>query len=66
MNTKKEIVKFLEELLQGVEGKLKNYHLQGADKETHILHDSFSFTEGQDYEIHYIVDTLTRDRRKKI
>ena len=87
MNTKKEIVKFLEELAKGVQAKRDNlekkidkrtkevnncrYHLCSED---HTLTDtiiksfkeSLEHVEGQLYEINYILETITRDSRKKL
>lgn len=81
MNTKKEIVKFLEELAIGVQDKLKHERekiedyrkkvLLGMETQKNIgLLNSFTLgaehTEGQLYEINYILSTITRDNRKKI
>lgn len=69
-NTKKEIVKFIEELSIGVHNKrdaeraqlqLAKGRLVERDLELSLEH-----TKGQLYEINYILDTITRDRRKNI
>ena len=85
MNTKKEIVKFLEELAIGVQGKCndlerkvehyKSLLLEGSvtkeesQKNMDLLQtfrSSLDYTEGQLYEINYILETIKRDKRKKV
>ncbi|MDO8640993.1 MAG: hypothetical protein Q7R33_05565 [Nitrosarchaeum sp.] len=64
MNTKKEIVKFLEELAVGVQEK-EELTKRLLDEGNKILNDSYWHTKGQLYEINYILSTITRDQRKK-
>lgn len=71
MNTKKEIVAFLEELARGVQGKRDGLAKKlNAQIKYSALHEDFTkmyeYTEGQLYEINYILGELTRDKRKKI
>ena len=74
MNTKKEIVKFLEELAIGVQRKRDNYELRITPEKqakNHVetnkfLTSQFHYTDGQLYEINYMLETIKRDRRKKL
>ena len=69
MNTKKEIVKFLEVMIialqgkrEGIEQKIKDL----GDKDLLIEYiKTAGHVEGQLYEANYILETITRDRRKK-
>lgn len=75
MNTKKEIISFLEQLLIGVQGKRdsQDKHINEVKKSgehdrcdyLNILKISREHTEGQLYEINYIIENLKRDKRKK-
>lgn len=74
MKTKKEIIKFLEELVIGVQGKRdkelkKCQQLAGSidilsaleDREYwHTWKEMYNYTDGQLYEINYILETITR------
>ena len=78
MNTKKEIVKFLEELAIGVQGKRDHEEKRLKEIAFHNVCDCgndiglleaqaiFEHTKGQLYEINYILSTITRDQRKNI
>ena len=77
MNTKKEIVKFLEELAIGVQGKRDDLEVKMKKRLKVIpfiededvywdFRNALLHTEGQLYEINYILETITRDKRKKV
>lgn len=72
MNTKKEIVSFLETIALSVQGKLdhaKQKQAKYKDSDNQALYMEFTeivnYIEGQLYEINYILGTIMRDRRKK-
>lgn len=84
MNTKKEIVKFLNELAIGVQGKRDNEEAKikkikheiilgrGSREDVRkkfkilrIFELAFEHTEGQLFEINYILDTITRNDKLK-
>ena len=68
MNTKKEIVEFLEEIIIALQGKRDNYERKIGNCPKGIVNHyqmSLEHTKGQLYEANYILETITRDRRKK-
>lgn len=63
MNTKKEIVKLLNEIIIGVQGKRDD--LEKRVVKCPALKECLDYVEGQLYEANYILGTITRDKRKK-
>ena len=71
MNTKKEIVTFLEELAIGVQGRRDDLanKMNNENKYSKLYEDfkgMYEFADGQLYEINYILAEITRDKRRKI